>query len=209
MYGPNVAPTGLLESPAPLAVPESVPVAPASAALVLLAVAPVAPAVPTPPNIRGSQLMEGDKPFRFISFNIPNLTYTEDDMRFERLSGFRLPTAFEIDDALATIQQMGGRVARTYVLSVHKTNDPADLPRHILGATKLDEGAMVVLDQVLATANRRGVRLIIPFIDQSSWWGGIEEFAGYRGKSKDEFYTDPQVKEDYKRLVSMVQKYSA
>ena len=155
-------------------------------------------------TVRGSQLMEGDKPFRFISFNLPNLTYTEDDMRFERLSGFRLPTAFEIDDALATIQQMGGRVARTYVLSVHKTNDPADLPRHILGATKLDEGAMVVLDQVLATANRRGVRLIIPFIDQSSWWGGIEEFAGYRGKSKDEFYTDPQVKEDYKRLVSMV-----
>jgi hypothetical protein len=153
---------------------------------------------------RGSQLMEGDKPFRFISFNIPNLTYTEDDMRFGQLSGFRLPTAFEIDDALATIQQVGGRVARTYVLSVHKTNDPPDLPRHILGTAKLNEEAMVVLDQVLATANRRGVRLIIPFIDQASWWGGIEEFAGYRGKSKDEFYTDPQVKEDYKHLVSMV-----
>ena len=42
---------------------------------------------------RGSQLMEGDQPFRFMSFNIPNLTYTEDDMRFEQLSGFRLPTA--------------------------------------------------------------------------------------------------------------------
>ncbi len=153
---------------------------------------------------RGSQLMEGDKPFRFISFNIPNLTYTEDDMRFGQLSGFRLPTAFEIDDALATIQQVGGRVARTYVLSVHKTNDPPDFPRHILGTAKLNEEAMVVLDQVLATANRRGVRLIIPFIDQASWWGGIEEFAGYRGKSKDEFYTDPQVKEDYKHLVSMV-----
>jgi hypothetical protein len=155
-------------------------------------------------TVRGSQLMEGDKPFRFISFNIPNLTYTEDDMRFEQLSGFRLPTAFEIEDALATIQQMGGRVARTYVLSVHKTNDPPGLPRHILGAAKLNEEAMVVLDQVLATANRRGVRLIIPFIDQASWWGGIEEFAGYRGKSKDEFYTDPQVKEDYKRLVSVI-----
>ena len=153
---------------------------------------------------RGSQLMEGNKPFRFISFNIPNLTYTEDDMRFGQLSGFRLPTAFEIDDALATIQQVGGRVARTYVLSVHKTNDPPDLPRHILGTDKLNEEAMVMLDQVLATANRRGVRLIIPFIDQASWWGGIEEFAGYRGKSKDEFYTDPQVKEDYERLVSMV-----
>jgi hypothetical protein len=95
---------------------------------------------------RGSQLMEGDKPFRFISFNIPNLTYTEDDMRFGQLSGFRLPTAFEIDDALASIQQIGGRVARTYVLSVHKTNDPPDLPRHILGtATRYGGGAAVIV----------------------------------------------------------------
>ena len=153
---------------------------------------------------RGSQLMEGDQPFRFMSFNIPNLTYTEDDMRFEQLSGFRLPTAFEIDDALASIQQIGGRVARTYVLSVHKTNDPPDLPRHILGPDKLNEPAMAVLDQVLATANRRGVRLIIPFIDQNSWWGGIEELAGWRGKPRDAFFTDPQVREDYKRLVSLV-----
>jgi len=153
---------------------------------------------------RGTELMEGDQPFRFVSFNIPNLTYTEDDMRFDQLSGFRLPTAFEIDDALATIQQMGGRVARTYVLSVHKTNDPPDIPRHILGPGKLNEPAMVVLDQVLATANQRSVRLIIPFIDQASWWGGIEEFASWRGKPKDAFFTDPQLKQDYKRLVSLV-----
>ena len=153
---------------------------------------------------RGGQLLEGDKPFRFISFNIPNLTYTEDDMRFEQLSGFRLPTAFEIDDALATIQQMGGRVARTYVLSVRKADDPPGLPRHILGPGKLNEQAMVVLDRVLATANRRGIRLVIPFVDQNSWWGGIEELAGFRGKPKDQFYTDSKVKEDYKRLVSLV-----
>jgi hypothetical protein len=153
---------------------------------------------------RGNQLIEGDQPFRFISFNLPNLTYTEDDMRFEQLSGFRLPTAYEIDDALASIQQIGGRVARTYVLSVHKTNDPPELPRHILSPDKLNEPAMVVLDQVLATANRRGVRLIIPFIDQASWWGGIQEFASWRGKAKGEFYTDPQLKDDYRRLVSLV-----
>jgi hypothetical protein len=153
---------------------------------------------------RDGQLFEGRQPFRFMSFNIPNLTYTEDDMRFEQLSSFRLPTAYEIDDALATIQQMGGRVARTYVLSVRKTNDPGGVPRHILARDQLNEEAMVVLDRVLETANRRGVRLIIPFIDQASWWGGIEEFAAWRGKKKDDFFTDPQVKEDYKRLVSLV-----
>jgi len=153
---------------------------------------------------REGRLYEGTTEFRFISFNIPNLTYTEDDMRFERLSFFRLPTAYEIDDALATIQQMGGRVARTYTLSVKKSTDPVGLPRHILGPGQLNEEAMRVLDQVLETANRRGVRLIIPLIDQNSWWGGIEEFAGFRGKSRDAFWTDPQIKADYKDLVRTV-----
>jgi hypothetical protein len=153
---------------------------------------------------KGGQLEEGGQPFRFISFNIPNLAYTEDNMQFERPGNFRLPSAFETDDALATIQQMGGRVARLYVLSVRKTNDPADVPRHILGPDKLDEEAMAVFDQVLETANRRGVRLIIPFIDQAGWWGGIEAYAGFRGKTKGEFFTDAQVKADYKRLVSLV-----
>jgi mannan endo-1,4-beta-mannosidase len=150
------------------------------------------------------RLMDGDKEFRFISFNVPNLTYTEDDMRFEQLSNFRLPTPFEIDDALTTIRQLGGRVARTYVLSVRKPNDPPGFPRHILGPAKLNEEAMVILDRVLEIANRRGVRLIVPFVDQAGWWGGIEELAGFRGKTKAEFYTDPQIKEDYKRIVALV-----
>ncbi|HEY5912856.1 MAG TPA: hypothetical protein VJA21_19870 [Verrucomicrobiae bacterium] len=154
--------------------------------------------------VQGNQLMDGDKPFRFISFNIPNLTYTEDDMRFDHPVNFRLPSQYEIDDALGTIQQMGGRVARTYVLSVRKTNDPPDLPRHILGPAQLSEDAMSVLDRVLETANRRGIRLILPFLDQNSWWGGIDDFAAFQGKSKKEFFTDPQVKADYKRLVQVV-----
>lgn len=153
---------------------------------------------------RDGQLYEGQKPFRFISFNIPNLTYTEDNMRFEQLSSFRLPTAYEMDDALATIQQMGGRVARTYVLSVRKTNDAPNLPRHILAADRLDETAMRSLDQALASANRHGVRLIIPFIDQNSWWGGIADFAAWRGRKLEEFFTNPEVRADYQRMVSLV-----
>lgn len=153
---------------------------------------------------KGDQLLEGKETYRFMSFNIPNLTYTEDDMRFAQLNPFRLPTVYEIDDALATIQQMGGRVARTYVLSVAKTNDSGGMPRHILAPGKLNEEAMVVLDEVLASANRHKVRLIIPFVDFASWWGGITELSAWRGKTKDEFFTDPQVREDYKQLIALV-----
>ncbi len=153
---------------------------------------------------REGRLFEGEREFRFISFNIPNLFYTEDDMRFDRLSFFRLPNEYEIDDALATIQQMGGRVARSYVLSVRKPGDLPGIPRHILGSEQLNESAMVVIDRVLEIANQRGIRLIIPFIDENSWWGGIEEYAGFRGQPRAAFYTDAGVRGDFKKLMKLV-----
>jgi len=76
----------------------------------------------------GGKLMDGVTEYRFISFNIPNLHYVEDDLRFEQAMPFRLPDEFEIDDALATIDQVGGQVARMYALSVRKPGDPDTIP---------------------------------------------------------------------------------
>ncbi len=152
----------------------------------------------------GDVLKDGDREFRFLSFNIPNLHYVEDDMRFEQGMPFRLPDLFEIDDALGTIEQMGGQVVRTYTLSVRKAGDPPDLPRYILGPGQFNEEAFQVLDQVIAAAHRHRVRLIIPFVDQWSWWGGTTELAGFRGRKSEEFWTDRQVIEDYKGIVRFV-----
>ncbi len=152
----------------------------------------------------GGRLMDGARPLRFISFNIPNLHYIEDNMQFEQPDIFRLPTAFEVDDALTSIQLMGGQVVRIYTLSVRKTNDVLSVPRHLLGPGQWNEQAMVALDRVLETANRRGVRIIFPFVDNWPWWGGVGELAGFRGKSHDEFFTDPQVRKDYQQIVHTV-----
>jgi hypothetical protein len=152
----------------------------------------------------GDMLKDGDREFRFLSFNIPNLHYVEDDMRFDRSMPFRLPDAFEIDDALGAIEQIGGQVVRTYTLAVKKAEDPADLPRYILGPGQFNEEAFKTLDQVLAAAHRHHVRLIIPFVDQWSWWGGTAELAGFRGQKPEAVWTDPQVIEDYKSIVTFV-----
>ena len=149
-------------------------------------------------------LKDGDRVFRFLSFNIPNLHYVEDDMRFDCGMPFRLPDAFEIDDALGTIEQMGGQVVRTYTLSVKKPDDPADMPRYILGPGQFNEDAFVALDRVIAAAHRHHVRLILPFIDQWSWWGGTAELAGFRGKKAEEIWTDPQLIEDFKDIITYV-----
>lgn len=152
-------------------------------------------------TVRGDQLMEGDKPFRFISFNIPNLHLVEDNVGFTEQSPWRLPDRFEITDALTAVRQQGGQVVRSYVLSVVRKNDAPGVPRHVLGPGKFNEEAFRTLDLVLQVANETGVRVIVPFVDNWSWWGGRAEYAGFRGKPADAFWTDPQVITDFKETV--------
>jgi mannan endo-1,4-beta-mannosidase len=152
----------------------------------------------------GDRLMDGEKEFRFISFNIPNLHYVEDDLAFDRLISYRMPDDFEIRDALETIKQMGGQVARTYTLSVIRKNEPAYIPKYVLGPGQFNEEAFRTLDKVLAYANEIGIRLIIPFVNNFQWWGGAVDYAAFRGKSKDDFWTDPQLIADFKKTVEFV-----
>ena len=85
-------------------------------------------------------LKDGDRVFRFISFNIPNLHYVEDDVRFDQPMPFRFPDAFEIDDdafvrvdrALAALQALSpaqkrewfGRFITRYRASGEVTSAP-------------------------------------------------------------------------------------
>ncbi len=155
-------------------------------------------------TVRGDQLLEGGKPFRFISFNIPNLHLVEDNLAFTEENPWRLPDRFEIYDALDSVRRQGGQVVRSYVLSVVRANDPPGTPRHVLGPGKFNEQAFRALDLVLQTANETGVRVIVPFVDNWSWWGGKDEYAGFRGKPADAFWTDPQVIADFKETIRFV-----
>jgi endo-1,4-beta-mannosidase len=154
--------------------------------------------------VKGDQLMEAGRPFRFISFNIPNLHLVEDNMVFEDDNAWRWPDAFEITDALESVRQQGGTVVRTYVLSVTRAADPAGVPRHVLGPGRFNEDGFRVLDRVLQVANQTGVRVIIPLVDNWSWWGGRAEYAGFRGKPKEAFWTDPQIIADFKETLRFV-----
>jgi mannan endo-1,4-beta-mannosidase len=155
-------------------------------------------------SVRGDQLMEGGKPFRFISFNIPNLHLVEDNLAFTEENPWRLPDRFEIYDALASVRQQGGQVVRTYVLSVARAKDPPGTPRHVLGPGKFNEEAFRALDLLLQTANETGMRVIVPFVDNWSWWGGKDDYAGFRGKQPKDFWTDPQVIADFKETIRFV-----
>lgn len=152
----------------------------------------------------GDELRNGSQPFRFVSFNIPNLHLVEDNLPFAETNPWRLPERFEIADALEAVRQQGGLVVRTYVLSVVRTNDTRGAPRHVLGPGRFNEVAFRTLDQVLQVAGEKGIRVILPLVDNWSWWGGIAEYAGFRGKPREAFWTDPQIMEDFQETIRFV-----
>ena len=148
--------------------------------------------------------MNGDRPFRFISFNIPNLLIVEDNLPFAATNAWRLPDEFEIQDALAAVHQMGGTVVRTYSIPIWRGDDPPAECSYILGTDKYNESAFRVLDLALKLANENGVRLIIPLANNWKWQGGRGELAAFRGKTADAFWTDPQLIDDFERTVRYV-----
>ncbi len=153
---------------------------------------------------RDGKLFDGEKEFRFLSLNIPNLLIVEDNVPFAEENPWRLPDKFEINDALETLQALGGTVTRSYVITVVKTNDLPSTPRHVLAPGKFNEEAFRTLDEVLAAANRTGVRVVIPFVDNWAWQGGRAEYAAWRGKTKDDFWTDPQLIADFKQTIHFI-----
>ena len=153
---------------------------------------------------RGDELYDGDKPFRFISFNIPNLQLVEDNFAPGAKTAWAWPNEFELNDALASIRQMGGSVARTYVLSVRREGSDMGDHVYVRGPGDFNEEAFRSLDLALEAANKHGVRLIIPLVDNWKWQGGVAEYAAFRGKPAEAFWTDEQVIADFEATVRHV-----
>jgi hypothetical protein len=153
---------------------------------------------------RGDQLVEGDKTFRFISFNIPNLQLVEDNFAPQAKTAWAWPNEFELTDALESVRQMGGTVVRTYVLSVRR--EGSDMGEHVYvrGPGDFNEEAFRTLDLALEIAGRKGVRVIIPLVDNWKWQGGIGEYAAFRGKPPEAFWTDEQVIADFEKTARHV-----
>ena len=155
-------------------------------------------------TVSGSKLMQGDQEYRFISWNIPNINFVEDEMAFSRRHEYGLPTAFEIRDALVSVKQMGGRAVRAYTFPVRSGEDAEGVPKYILAPGEFNERAFVTMDTVLAIANEAGVRLILPLLNEWKWMGGRPQYAAFRGKSENVFYTDQQLIEDFKQTIHYV-----
>ena len=125
-------------------------------------------------------------------------------MPFTETNAWRLPDEFEIRDGLATVRQMGGTVVRTYSIPVWRGDDPPAEASYVLGIDQYNENAFRTFDLALKVANEEGVRLIIPLVNNWKWQGGRGEYAAFRGKSPNDFWTDPQLIADFERVIRYV-----
>lgn len=153
---------------------------------------------------QGDELWANGKPFRFISFNIPNLQLIEDNFAPDAKTAWRWPDEFELNDALDSVRQMGGAVVRTYVLSVRREGSDMGDHVYVRGPGDFNEDAFRTLDLAIEAAGRHGVRLIIPLVDNWKWQGGIAEYAAFRGKPAEAFWSDEEVIADFEATVRHV-----
>lgn len=145
-------------------------------------------------TVSGDKLMDGDKEFRFISLNYPGAA--SDD-------------AFSQEDAIRTIAAIGGKVTRSYTIGVLKPDGSNAGSAMVTAPGEFNSDAFLKLDNAIALCEKYGVRLIVPLVDHWQWVGGIESYAAFRNKPYDgdnlwNFYTDLQLREDFKKTIEYV-----
>lgn len=155
-------------------------------------------------TVQGTSLMDGDEEFRFIAFNVPTLLYVEDEMAFKQTNPYGLPAEYELRDLYETVVEMGGRVVRAYTIPVRNSNFPKESITYVEAPGVFNEEAFIAMDMALALAAEYGVRVVVPLLNNWQWMGGRPDYAAFRGKSSDEFWTDPQLIEDFKKTISFV-----
>lgn len=168
---------------------------------------------------QGAQLMDGKQEFRFAGIHAPELHRIENDARGVCKADprgwgqyFKWPTPEEQENWIKAIVQTGAKAQRVYVLSVQQESDEAcERETHILAPTtsdgmpRLNEKAMVVYDNMIAEADKQGLRLILPFIDHWWWWGGREQLAAFYHEKPEDFYrTDSQTYKAYLDVIRQV-----
>lgn len=155
-------------------------------------------------TVDGARLMDGDEEFRFVSFNVPTLLYVEDEMEFSQTNPYGLPSEYELRDLFATVREMGGRVVRAYTIPVRNRRFPREAVTYVEGPGEFNEEAFRAMDLALALAREYGVRVIVPLVNNWQWMGGRPNYAEFRGKDADAFWTDPQLIADFEATIAYV-----
>ncbi|MFV2049656.1 RICIN domain-containing protein [Metabacillus sp. YM-086] len=126
------------------------------------------------------------------------------------------PTAFRVNDVLDTAVEMGATVVRSHSLGASVgIKNGYSLTLKPEKNSPLNEEALRRIDYAIAAAKERGLRMIIPLVDNWDYYHGGKKtwvrWYGYDGKDQygndypvewDKFYTDINIINGYKQYIS-------
>lgn len=145
---------------------------------------------------RGSKFILDNKDFRFGG---PNVYWLGLD---ENVGGIEYPTEFRVNNVLDTAVEMGATTIRSHTLGISFGNEKTVQPK--LGV--FNEEAFKKIDYAIKAIGERGLRVIIPLVDNWDYYhGGRETFTKWRGlNDPNEFYYHPDVILDYKNYIHAI-----
>ncbi|WEK56385.1 MAG: S-layer homology domain-containing protein [Candidatus Cohnella colombiensis] len=181
------------------------------------------------------KLWDGNKELRFIGYNSPNYAFIEDPdwhMASEYEMEDMIKSVAQSNSKVIRVYSLGFEILSSYNGNKAYTENGASIteaPKHIgwnpdapkretvnpapLTYTQGDfymyEPVWEKVDYFLATADRYGVKVIFPFVNEWDWFGGKGNFANYYKIAAADFYRTSTANgkfmaEIYDQLVSMV-----
>lgn len=117
--------------------------------------------------------------------------------------GPRYPSNFEVDDALATAEEMGAKVVRSQTLGDSVGCELCIEPEE----GKFNPAAFQVTDYAIQAARQHGMRLIIPLVGDCAACnlGGIGQYLAWEKKQNpQDFFTDPGLIAAYEKHIDAV-----
>lgn len=149
----------------------------------------------------GDRLFEGQKVFRFIGVNVPDINGHYDGYKGTHPeSGYAYdPTelSYEMESHFKNMSQMGVTVFRTWGITV--ANGSNEYEALVTGANTYNEAAFRRIDKMLQLCNQYGIRVILCLVKENHYWGGTAAFSKLYGGG--DYYTATKVKEGFKHLL--------
>lgn len=146
---------------------------------------------------QGSQLMLAGCPFRFVG---TNAYFLQPEMAYGNRAG--------VIETLEAMVALGMSVVRIWAFN---DNNPQGDPAAIqVQPGVYREASLVALDQVVAEAKQRNIRLILTLINNWSDYGGVDRYVQWYqaqcncAANHSDFYTNETIKEWYKNYVYML-----
>ncbi|KAJ5977446.1 endo-1-4-beta-mannosidase [Penicillium viridicatum] len=117
----------------------------------------------------------------------------------------------DVDSVFKNLKSSGLKILRVWGFNDVNTVPPAStvyfqLHDKATGTTTINTGAngLERLDYVVSTAEKYGIKLIIPFVNSWDDYGGMNAYVNAYGGSKTEWYTNTKIQSVYQAYIKAV-----